>query len=244
MLTWGRSTYLLKIENIDVYYGDIHILRDVSIEIQENEIVSVLGPNGAGKTTLINTISGLNKCRNGEIKFIERPIHNLYPPKIAEMGIFQIPEGRKLFVNLTVFENLEMGAFLINSKDQRMETMSEVFSLFPVLKDRAKQKAGTLSGGEQQMLAMARSLMSNPRFLMLDEPSLGIAPKLVLEIFDKVLEINKRGITMLLVEQNLKKALKISNRGYIIQNGKITLEGPGNSLLNNEEIIKKFLGTD
>lgn len=235
---------MLKIENIDVYYGDIHILRDVSIEIQENEIVSVLGPNGAGKTTLINTISGLNKCRNGEIKFIGRPIHNLYPPKIAEMGIFQIPEGRKLFVNLTVFENLEMGAFLINSKDQRMETMSEVFSLFPVLRDRAKQKAGTLSGGEQQMLAMARSLMSNPRFLMLDEPSLGIAPKLVLEIFDKVLEINKRGITMLLVEQNLKKALKISNRGYIIQNGKITLEGSGNSLLNNEEIIKKFLGTD
>jgi branched-chain amino acid transport system ATP-binding protein len=167
----------------------------------------------------------------------------LYPPKIVEIGIHQIPEGRKLFSNMTVFENLEMGAFLINSRRKVMETMVEVINLFPVLKERTRQKAGTLSGGEQQMLSIARSLMSNPKFLMLDEPSLGIAPKLVLEIFDKLVEINRRGVTMLLVEQNLKKALKISNRGYIIQNGRIILEGIGNELINDEEIVKSFLGT-
>lgn len=234
---------MLNIEHIDVYYDDIFILKDVSIEIQEKEIVSVLGQNGAGKTTLINTISGLNKCRKGRITFIGKPIHNLYPPKIVEIGIHQIPEGRKLFSNMTVFENLEMGAFLINSRRKVMETMVEVINLFPVLKERTRQKAGTLSGGEQQMLSIARSLMSNPKFLMLDEPSLGIAPKLVLEIFDKLVEINRRGVTMLLVEQNLKKALKISNRGYIIQNGRIILEGIGNELINDEEIVKSFLGT-
>jgi branched-chain amino acid transport system ATP-binding protein len=234
---------LLKVEHIDVYYGDIHILKDVSIEICEKEIVSVLGQNGAGKTSLINTISGLNKCRNGKITFNGNPIHNLYPSKIAEMGIFQIPEGRKLFDNLTVLENLEMGAYLITAKKQIIETMAEVFGLFPILKEREKQKAGTLSGGEQQMLAMARSLMSNPKLLMLDEPSLGIAPKLVLEIFEKIVEISHRGITMLLVEQNLRKALNISHRGYIIQNGSITLEGIGIELLHDELVIKKFLGT-
>jgi branched-chain amino acid transport system ATP-binding protein len=237
------STHLLRVEHIDVYYEDIYILKDVSIEVQEKEIVSVLGPNGAGKTTLINTISGLNTCRKGEILFMGIPIHNLYPPRVAEIGIFQIPEGRKLFGSMTVFENLEMGAFLINSRKKVMETMAEVFSLFPILKERARQKAGTLSGGEQQMLAIARSLMSGPKFLMLDEPSLGIAPKLVLEIFDKMLEINRREITMLLVEQNLKKALKISNRGYIIQNGRIILEGTGSELLNDEQTMRKFLGT-
>lgn len=233
---------MLKVEHIDVYYEDIHILKDVSIEIQEKEIVSVLGQNGAGKTTLINTISGLNMCRKGQITFIGKPIQNLYPPRIAEMGIFQIPEGRKLFGNMTVFENLEMGAFLIDSKRKVTETMAEIFSLFPILRERARQKAGTLSGGEQQMLAMARSLMSSPKFLMLDEPSFGIAPKLVLEIFEKVVEINRKGITMLLVEQNLKKALNISNRGYIIQNGRITLEGTRDELLNDEQIMRKFLG--
>ena len=243
MLIWGRNIYLLNVEHIDVYYDDIHILRDISIEICENEIVSVLGQNGAGKTSLINTISGLNKCRKGRITFNGKTIHNLYPSKIAGIGIFQIPEGRKLFVDLTVFENLEMGAYLINKKRKIIDTMAEVFHLFPILKERGKQKAGTLSGGEQQMLAMARSLMSNPKLLMLDEPSLGIAPKLVLEIFDKIIEINRRGITMLLVEQNLRKALKISNRGYIIQNGAITHEGVGTELLNDDLVIKKFLGT-
>jgi len=232
---------LLKVENLISGYGKIDILKSVSIDVNEGEIVCVLGANGAGKTTLINTISGLIPVKSGKIKFLGKDITNTPPHKRVEIGLVQVPEGRKIFPKLTVLENLEIGAFLINDTELKKKTLEWIYSLFPVLYERRDQKAGTLSGGEQQMLAIGRALMSNPKLLMLDEPSMGLAVKLIATIFDVIKEISKK-IAILLVEQNANKALSIVNRGYLIETGKIVLSAPRDILTSSEEVKKVYLG--
>jgi branched-chain amino acid transport system ATP-binding protein len=232
---------LLKVENLISGYGKIDILKSVSIDVNEGEIVCVLGANGAGKTTLINTISGLIPVKSGKIKFLGKDITNTPPHKRVELGLVQVPEGRKIFPKLTVLENLEIGAFLINDTELKKKTLEWIYSLFPVLYERRDQKAGTLSGGEQQMLAIGRALMSNPKLLMLDEPSMGLAVKLMATIFDVIKEISKK-IAILLVEQNANKALSIVDRGYLIETGKIVLSAPRDILTSSEEVKKVYLG--
>jgi branched-chain amino acid transport system ATP-binding protein len=232
---------LLKVENLISGYGKIDILKSVSIDVNEGEIVCVLGANGAGKTTLINTISGLIPVKSGKIKFLGKDITNTPPHKRVEIGLVQVPEGRKIFPKLTVLENLEIGAFLINDTELKKKTLEWIYSLFPVLYERRDQKAGTLSGGEQQMLAIGRALMSNPKLLMLDEPSMGLAVKLMATIFDVIKEISKK-IAILLVEQNANKALSIVDRGYLIETGKIVLSAPRDILTSSEEVKKVYLG--
>lgn len=234
------SENILTIKNLNTHYGVIHAIKNLNLEIQKGEIVTLIGSNGAGKTTTLHTISGLLRPTSGSIEFHSQPIHGLSGHKITAKGLAQSPEGRMVFPNLTVWENLEMGAYL--RKDDINEDLEYVCSLFPKLKDRKDQFAGTLSGGEQQMLAIARAYMSRPELLLLDEPSLGIAPILVQSIFKAIVDINKKGMSILLVEQNAFAALKIAHRGYVLQNGEIILSGNSKDLLANPEIQKAYLG--
>ena len=233
---------MLKISNVETFYGKIQALRGVDIDINDGEIVSLIGSNGAGKSTLLMTISGVNKARNGQIIFNGERIEKKEPHKIVDLGICQVPEGRRIFSRLTVEENLRLGAY-INEQGKHFETdIKEVYDLFPVLADRKTQRGGTLSGGEQQMLAIGRALMSKPKVLLLDEPSLGIAPKLVNQIFSSIKNINKeKNVTIFLVEQNAKKALELADRAYVLVNGKVTIKGPGTELLKNKDIQAAYL---
>ena len=233
---------MLKVEGIEVYYGDLQALRGVSLDVNQGEIISMVGSNGAGKTTTLMTISSILKPRRGKVLFQGDPIQIYASSRIVELGIVQIPEGRQLFPSLTVIENLEMGAQFSKAKKVRKETMDWAFKLFPRLQERKGQLAGTLSGGEQQMLAIARGLMSRPDLLMLDEPSLGLSPILVKAIFGIIREINQQGTTILLVEQNVFNSLNLSHRGYVLENGAIVLEGVGQDLLKNQHIRESYLG--
>jgi len=232
----------LRVKGIDVFYGDLQALRGISLEVDQNEIISIVGSNGAGKSTTLMTLSGILRPRTGEIHFQGEPIHHQRPFRIVQLGIVQIPEGRQLFPSLTVAENLEMGSRFPNAKKMRGETIEWVFQLFPKLKQRKGQLAGTLSGGEQQMLAIGRGLMSRPKLLMLDEPSLGLSPLLVKTIFEIVREINLCGTTILLVEQNVFRSLELSHRGYVLENGSTVLFGTGQELLKNQHIRQSYLG--
>ena len=233
---------MLKISNVETFYGKIQALRGVDLDVNDGEIVSLIGSNGAGKSTLLMTISGVNKARRGKIVFNGENIENKQPHKIVDMGICQVPEGRRIFSRLTVEENLRLGAHA-NEKGKHFENdIKEVYDLFPVLSDRKTQRGGTLSGGEQQMLAIGRALMSKPKVLLLDEPSLGIAPKLVNQIFVSIKNINKeKNVTIFLVEQNAKKALELADRAYVLVNGKVTIKGPGQELLKNKDIQAAYL---
>ena len=233
---------MLKISNVETFYGKIQALRGVDLDVNDGEIVSLIGSNGAGKSTLLMTISGVNKARRGNIVFNGYNIENKDPHKIVDMGICQVPEGRRIFSRLTVEENLRLGAHA-NEKGKHFENdIKEVYDLFPVLSDRKTQRGGTLSGGEQQMLAIGRALMSKPKVLLLDEPSLGIAPKLVNQIFVSIKNINKeKNVTIFLVEQNAKKALELADRAYVLVNGKVTIKGPGQELLKNKDIQAAYL---
>ena len=233
---------MLKISNVETFYGKIQALRGVDLDVNQGEIVSLIGSNGAGKSTLLMTISGVNKAKRGNIVFNGENIENKQPHKIVDMGICQVPEGRRIFSRLTVEENLRLGAHA-NEKGKFFETdIKEVYDLFPVLNDRKTQRGGTLSGGEQQMLAIGRALMSKPKVLLLDEPSLGIAPKLVNQIFISIKNINKeKNVTIFLVEQNAKKALELADRAYVLVNGKVTIKGSGQELLKNKDIQAAYL---
>jgi len=233
---------VLKVNEIDVYYGDMLALKDVSINVNEGEVVSVIGSNGAGKSTLLKTISGMLRPRRGTISLNGNEIAHAPSSRIVEQGISHVPEGRQIFPTMTVLENLEMGAQFPRTKKLLHETMEQVFAYFPRLKERLGQKAGTLSGGEQQMLAMGRGLMSLPALLMLDEPSLGLAPVLVSTIFEIITKIKQQGTSILLIEQNVFNSLKISDRGYVLENGQIALSGTGLELLENPHIRKTYLG--
>ena len=233
---------MLKVKGIEVFYGDLQALRGVSLEVNQGEIVSIIGSNGAGKSTTLMTISGVLKPKRGEIQLDQDFIHQYPSSKIVSLGIVQIPEGRQLFPTLTVIENLEMGSQFPKAKKVRKETMEWVFKLFPRLDERKNQLAGTLSGGEQQMLAIGRGLMSRPTLLMLDEPSLGLSPILVKAIFDIIKEINQQGTTILLVEQNVFHSLNLSHRGYVLENGSIILSGTGQDLLKNQHLRQSYLG--
>lgn len=234
---------MLQIENLDVYYGDVQVLKGVTLDVKEKELVAVIGANGAGKTTLMKTISGLLKPRKGTITFFDKRISGIDANKIVNQGIVQIPEGRLLFPDMTVQENLEMGGFQERDNSILAERMRTVYELFPILKDRSKQYGGTLSGGEQQMLAIGRGLMAGPKLMMFDEPSLGLAPKLVKQIFEMVLHINKElGVTVLLVEQNVAYSCDISDRAFVMENGKIVLQGAGGEMLANEHVRQAYLG--
>lgn len=234
---------MLKIENLKVNYGAINAIKGINVNVEQGSIVTLIGANGAGKTTILRTISGLVKPESGSIKFMDTDITNEKPSKIVQMGISQSPEGRLIFSNLTVKENLEMGAYTRKDKTNIKDDLEFLFTLFPRLKERLKQLGGTLSGGEQQMLAISRALMSKPKLLLLDEPSLGIAPILVKTIFEKIVALNKAtGITILLVEQNANLALASANYGYVLETGKIILEGSAKELAQNEEVKKAYLG--
>ena len=233
---------MLNISKVETFYGNIQALRGVDIKVNDGEIVALIGSNGAGKSTLLMTISGVNKAATGEILFESKSIANLPPHDIVNLGISQVPEGRRIFSRLTVEDNLRLGAS-VNEKGKNFDQDSkDVYDLFPVLKDRLSQRGGTLSGGEQQMLAIGRAMMARPRMLLLDEPSLGIAPKLVNQIFASIKNINKeKKVTVFLVEQNAKKALELADRGYVLVNGKISLEGAGKDLLNNPDVQAAYL---
>ena len=233
---------MLKVDGIDVYYGDLQALRGVGFEAVAGAVVSVIGSNGAGKSTTLKTISGILRPRKGTIEFEGEDISRASTTRIVEMGISHIPEGRQLFPTMTVEENLEMGAQFPHMKKVRKKTMAEVFKFFPRLKERLTQKAGTLSGGEQQMVAIGRGLMSKPKLMMFDEPSLGLAPLLVTTIFEIIRQINEQNTAILLIEQNVFHALTISDRGYVLENGEIALSGDGKRLLENPHIRKTYLG--
>lgn len=232
---------MLKVQDLSVHYGMIQAVHNVSFEVKQGEIVSLIGANGAGKTTILRTISGLVRPSNGQIIFEGKNIEKAAPQKIVANGLSQVPEGRHVFSGLTVQENLDMGAFL--RKDNTLkEDFEQIFAKFPILKERRNQDAATLSGGEQQMLAMGRALMSKPKLLLLDEPSMGLAPIFIKEIFSIIQEIQAQGTTVLLIEQNAKMALSIANRGYVLETGKIVLEGTGKELLASEAVRKAYLG--
>ncbi len=233
---------MLKLEGVRAFYGPIEALKGVSLSVKEGEVVSLLGANGAGKSTTLMAISGVNKIGGGSITYDGRRIDGLPPHEIVKQGISQVPEGRRIFSRLTVRENLDMGAFTIRDKALAEKNLSEVYDLFPVLKERQSQQGGTLSGGEQQMLAIGRALMSSPKLLLLDEPSLGLAPIVVTKIFKIIKDINRRGVTVLLVEQNARAALNLADRAYVLETGRITLEGPAKELLENEKVRKAYLG--
>ncbi len=233
---------MLRVDGIEVFYGDLQALRQVSLEVHEKEVIAMVGSNGAGKSTTLMALSGVLHPRKGEIYFHGRPIHRAASSKIVEMGIVQIPEGRQLFPTLTVTENLEMGAQFSRAKKVKKETMEWVLQLFPRLQERERQFAGTLSGGEQQMLAIGRGLMSRPELLMLDEPSLGLSPILVKAIFKIIRQINEQGTTILLVEQNVFHSLHLCQRGYVLENGRIVLSGSGEDLLKDQHIRQSYLG--
>jgi len=233
---------MLNVHDIQVCYDEVPAIHHVSFHINQGEIVSIIGANGAGKSTLLKAISGLLSPSRGTIEFLGRRIDHLPPHQIASLGLAHVPEGRRLFQHLTVLANLRLGAYTNKSQEMRDKTLEQVFELFPVLKARLNQRAGTLSGGEQQMLAIARGLMSRPSLLMLDEPSLGLMPKLVSLVFDTIKRINAEGTTILLVEQNVREALELANRAYILQTGNITLEGTGKELLETDLVRKAYLG--
>ncbi len=233
---------MLRVNDIDVSYGQVQILRKVSFDIQAKEIVSLLGSNGAGKTTTVSAVSGILPVNQGQVIFMDHDITKVESYDRVEMGLVQVPEGRKLFPTLTVMENLEMGSYLKGPKALRQQTMASVFTLFPVLEKRRKQLGGTLSGGEQQMLAIGRGLMAKPKLLILDEPSLGLAPIVVDEIFRVIDRINKEGVMLLLVEQNVGQALALSARGFVLEQGRIAISGKGSDLLANPHVKKVYLG--
>jgi branched-chain amino acid transport system ATP-binding protein len=233
---------MLKVNRLNVFYGTIHALHDVDFEVNEGEIVSLIGANGAGKTTILHSISGIIPTKTGTITFMNKLIAGVPANRIVEMGLGQVPEGRRVFANLSVFENLEMGAYTRKDKKGIREDFDIVFFRFPRLKERIKQVAGTLSGGEQQMLAMGRALMSRPKLLLMDEPSMGLAPLLVKEIFSIIKDINKAGTTVLLVEQNANMALSIANRAYVLETGHIVTSGDAKKLAVSEEVRKAYLG--
>ncbi|MFO7738650.1 MAG: ABC transporter ATP-binding protein [Desulfatiglandaceae bacterium] len=233
---------LLEVKGIDVYYGDVQIIFGLSLEVADGSVVSIIGSNGAGKSTTLKTISALLVPKKGEIRFNGDVVSTLKSSEVVERGVIHIPEGRRLFPLMTVMENLQIGAFPKRAQGKEDETLRLVFALFPVLSERANQLASTLSGGEQQMLAIGRALMSNPLLLMLDEPSLGLAPILIKGIFETVIEINKRGTTILLVEQDVKHSLSISNYAYVLENGRLAMEGEGEALLEDKHVKKAYLG--
>lgn len=233
---------MLELQDVHVYYGGIHALKGVSLTVEEREIVTLIGANGAGKSTTLRTVSGLVRPRSGKILFEGKPIQNLRADQIAARGIAQVPEGRRIFATLTVRENLEMGAYCRRDRQEVRADMDRVFHLFPRLQEREKQLGGTLSGGEQQMLAIGRALMARPRLLLLDEPSMGLAPLLVTEIFRIIQEINKAGTTILLVEQNANQALRIGRRAYVLQSGEVVMSGPAAKVAADPEIRRAYLG--
>ena len=233
---------MLKVESIESYYGKIQALKGVTLEVPEGGIVAILGANGAGKSTTLRTISGLIQPQKGQIYFQEKPIHRTEPHQIVRMGICQVPEGRDIFMGLTVQENLKMGAFTRRDAKEIQKDLDRIYTSFPILKERAGQQAGTLSGGEQQMLAIARGLMSNPKLMLLDEPSLGLAPLMVEEIFRIIAEINQDGVTILLVEQNANMALQTAQYGYVMETGTIALHDTANRLIQNDYVRQVYLG--
>ena len=233
---------MLKVENLSISYGAIEAVRNVSFEVNQGEVVTLIGANGAGKTSILRTISGLVKPSSGTISFLDQEIQKVPARKIVSKGLSQVPEGRHVFSGLSVLENLEMGAFLQKDRDENQKMLSHIFSRFPRLEERKNQGAATLSGGEQQMLAMRRALMSKPKLLLLDEPSMGLAPIFIQEIFDIIQDIQKQGTTVLLIEQNANKALSIADRGYVLETGKIVLSGSGSDLLASDEVRKAYLG--
>lgn len=232
---------MLELLNVNVYYGAIHALKNINIKIEEGEIVTLIGANGAGKSTTLKAISGMEKPRSGEIKLNGEKIHSLNPPNIVKLGISHVPEGRRVFSKMSVIENLEMGAYTRNDKENIKKDFDKIFSLFPRLLERKEQMAGTLSGGEQQMLAIGRALMSKPKLLLLDEPSMGLAPIIVKEIFSIIRDINKDGTTILLVEQNANMALNAADRAYIIRNGEIEMEGNAKKMVTDERVKRAYL---
>lgn len=233
---------MLQVENLSIHYGMIEAVHDVSFEVAEGEVVSLIGANGAGKTSILRTISGLVRPSQGRILFQGQEIQKQAAQNIVASGLSQVPEGRHVFPGLTVMENLEMGAFLKKDREENARNLKKIFERFPRLEERKGQDAATLSGGEQQMLAMGRALMSTPKLLLLDEPSMGLAPIFINEIFEIIKDIQAQGTTVLLIEQNANKALAISNRGYVLENGKIVLSGTGQELLSSEEVRKAYLG--
>jgi branched-chain amino acid transport system ATP-binding protein len=233
---------MLKVTDLNVYYGAIHALKGISFDLQEGEIVTLIGANGAGKSTLLNTISGILHAKVGTVEYLDEDISNEAPQVIVQKGIVQVPEGRKIFAKMTVMENLEMGAYTVADRQQIQNKREAMFERFPVLRTRSKQLGGTLSGGEQQMLAMARSLMANPKLLLLDEPSMGLAPVLVEQIFDIIQDINQQGTSVLLVEQNAHMALSIADRAYVLETGHIVLEGDASDVMNDPMVISAYLG--
>ncbi|HHT05220.1 MAG TPA: ABC transporter ATP-binding protein [Hydrogenispora sp.] len=233
---------MLKVENLDVYYGNIRALHEVSFEVKKGEIVTLIGANGAGKTTVLHAISGLVPVRSGKVDFLDQDLTTMAPHKIVQLGLAHVPEGRRIFANLTVKENLEMGAYTRKDTKAVKSDYEQVFTRFPRLKERLNQMAGTLSGGEQQMLAIGRTLMSRPKLVLMDEPSMGLAPLLVGEIFNIIKEINAAGTTILLVEQNAQMALSIADRAYVLETGRVVLQGDAKTLADSEEVRKAYLG--
>jgi branched-chain amino acid transport system ATP-binding protein len=233
---------MLKVTDINVYYGAIHALQGISFELNEGEIVALIGANGAGKSTSLNTVSGLLHPTKGTVEYLGEDISNTPPQVIVRKGIIQVPEGRKIFPKMSVWENLEMGAYTINDRKEILSKIDEMFQRFPRLKERKSQPGGTLSGGEQQMLAIARGLMSNPKLLLLDEPSMGLSPILVEQIFDIIRDINNLGTSVLLVEQNAQMALSIADRGYVLETGNVVMSGEAHALLEDERVIRAYLG--
>ena len=240
MPTWVRA--MLKIEKLNFAYDDLKVLWDVDLEVHEGEIVTVVGANGAGKSTTLKNISRLVKPTSGTMTFLGRDLTKMQSHQVVEAGLVQVPEGRRIFPEMTVMENLRMGSYVKATRADRQKNIDWVFELFPRLKEREKQLGGTMSGGEQQMLAIARGLMANPKILLLDEPSLGLSPLLVKNIFDIITGINKQGVTILLVEQNVYQSLRIAHRAYVMETGRVVLTGKGEELLNNDHIKKAFLG--
>lgn len=233
---------MLEIKDLEVYYGMIQAIKGVSFEVNEGEVIALIGANGAGKTTILHTITGLLEAKKGSVSFDGKDITKIHAHKIVSMGMAHVPEGRRVFANLSVLQNLKMGAYTRKDKNEIEETLKNVYKRFPRLEERQNQLAGTLSGGEQQMLAMGRALMSHPRIILMDEPSMGLSPIFVNEIFDIIKEVSASGTTVLLVEQNAKKALSISDRAYVLETGKIVLSGNADDLLNNDSIKKAYLG--
>jgi branched-chain amino acid transport system ATP-binding protein len=238
------STPILSVIDVNTYYGSIHALRGISLDVHQGEIVALIGGNGAGKSTTLNTISGIVPRRSGRIELNGEDLGQFKAHDITAKGVVQVPEGRRIFARLTVFENLKMGAYVVSDKALVTQRIDLAFEMFPRLKERQSQVAGTLSGGEQQMLAMSRALMSDPKVLLLDEPSMGLAPLLVDQIFDKITELHSRGTTILLVEQNARKALQIADRGYVIETGRIVLSAAAADLRQDESVKKAYLGID
>ncbi len=235
-------TKFLEIQNVNAAYGDIQTLWNVSLEVNEGEIVALIGPNGAGKTTLMRLVAGLHKPTSGTVQLADTSLHTLPAYQIVDHGVILVPEGRRLFGGMTVLENLELGAYSSRAREQCFKTMERVFELFPLLKERQKQNANTMSGGQQQMLAIGRAMMGLPKLLMLDEPSLGLAPLIVENIFEIIKLMNEQGTTVFLVEQNARKALELANRAYILEQGRVVGTGTGKDLLHNDEVRQAYLG--